>query len=135
MKKHLAIFSADAVKQILAGNKTIETRFSQKKIAPFGVVSRGDWVYIKPPGKDVIGRFKVKKVISIEGLDNSDLEEVQSKYGSLVSLGEQTLDSKFFASHLGAVYGTIIFIGSTEQFITSPIKIVKSDLRGWVVLN
>lgn len=126
MRNHLAIFSPQAIKEILSGNKTIETRFSQKKIAPFGVVGRGDWIYIKPPGKDIVGRFRVKKVISIEGLDKEDLKEIESKYGP---------DPKLFASHEGAVYGTIIFIGNIEQFITSPIKIAKSDLRGWMVLE
>lgn len=135
MRKHLAIFSPEAITQILAGKKTIETRFSQKKIAPFGVVGRGDLVYIKPPGKDIIGRFRVKKVISIEGVDKEDFLEIQSKYGSLVSLGEQTLDKQFFSSRSGANYCTIIFIGNIEQFITSPIKIEKSDLRGWMVLE
>ena len=135
MKKHLAIFSPEAVKQILSGKKTIETRFSQKKIAPFGVVGKGDLVYMKPPGKDIVGRFTVKKVISIEGVDKEDFLEIQSKYGSLVSLGEQTLDKAFFDSRTSANYCTIIFIGNVEQFITSPIKIAKSDLRGWMVLE
>ena len=135
MRSHLAIFSERSIKQILDGKKTIETRFSQKRIAPFGQIGIGDLVYIKPPGKEIVGQFKVKKVISIEGLDNTDLEGIKSKYGSLVSIGEQTLDKKFFESHKNARYGSIIFIGSVEEFIVAPIKISKSDLRGWMVLD
>ena len=127
MRKHLAIFSDEAVKQILAGEKIVETRFSQKKIPPFGEVSVGDFVYVKPSGKEIVGQFRVEKVISIEGVDATDLKEIEAKYGSP--------GQKFFESHKGAKYGTIIFIGNFEQFITSPVKIKKSDLRGWVVLD
>jgi predicted transcriptional regulator len=135
MKKHLAIFSPEAAKQILEGKKTIELRLSQKKIAPFGEVSIGDLVYIKPAGREIVGQFRVKKVISIEGVEKEDLEEIQSKYGSSVSLGGQSPDRKFFTSHSSAKYGTVIFVSSVEQFITSPVKISKSDLRGWAVLD
>ncbi len=66
--KHLAIFKGDGGEKILTGEKLIETRFSKSKIPPFGVISTGDLVYIKPSGGDIIGQFRVKKVIFFDGL-------------------------------------------------------------------
>ncbi len=134
MKKHLAIFSSGGARQILSGKKTIETRFSQKRIAPFGLVNLGDIVYIKPSGEDIIGQFVVKKVINYEGLDSEDLALIRNKYGKQISLGNDSEDQKYFEQRATAKYATIIFIGNVEHFIVSPINITKKDLRGWVVL-
>lgn len=123
MKKHLAIFSKQAVEQIFAGKQTIETRFSIHRIAPFGQVSAGDIVYIKPTGKEICGQFVVKKVISIEGMEAKDWDLVKS-FGNDINLGKQI--SRF---------ATIIFIDRLERFIVPPIKIAKKDQRGWVVLE
>lgn len=123
-KKHLAIFSKDHIKDIFSGKKNIELRMSNKKIAPFGKVSIGDLVYIKPPGEDIVGQFIVKKVISIEGLEEEDWKLIDTRYSKKMS-GEKKSSAK---------YATIIFIDQVEQFITAPVKIKKSDLRGWVVL-
>ena len=130
MRKHLAIFSQEFVDGVFSGKKTIESRFSQKKIAPFGVVSPGDTVYIKPSGKEIVGQFKVKKVISYEGLENGDIEAIQKLYGKKINAPE-----KYFLDRQNSNYATIIFIGNLEKFITPPIRIKKSDLRGWLVLD
>ncbi len=122
MKKHLAIFSKEEIEQIFSGEKTIDARFSKKRISPFGQVFKGDLVYMKPPGQDLVGQFKVKKVISIENLDETDWDALKKEY-KLV--GEIKKSSKFL---------TLIFLMEVEQFITSPIKVTKKDLRGWVVL-
>lgn len=106
MKKHLAIFKGQAGEEILSGKKTIESRFSKVKKAPFGVVSSGDMVYIKPSGKEIIGEFRVKKVCYFED------PEIKT-----------------------ARYATFIFIGDSARFITSPLKFKKKDSRGWVVLE
>ncbi|KKQ35404.1 MAG: hypothetical protein US51_C0006G0001, partial [Microgenomates group bacterium GW2011_GWA2_37_6] len=53
--KHLAIFKGDGAEKILTGKKTIESRFSKNKIAPYGVVSAGDLVYMKLSGGAIIG--------------------------------------------------------------------------------
>ncbi len=135
MAKHLAIFSEDAIKAIFSGQKKIESRFSQKRIAPFGEVKVGDIIYIKPPGKEVVGQFKARKVLSFEGLDKDDWEFIRTNYGKLISLGTKKADKEFFDKHKLSKFGTLIFLGSLEQFITSPVKIRKSDLRGWVVLD
>lgn len=130
MIKHLAIFKLGVGELILEGQKTIESRFSLAKIAPYGVISTGDLVYIKPSGKEPIGQFRVKKVIFYGGLEAPDIGEIREKYGAQIASDEQ-----FWNSHQQAKYGTLIFIGEISKFITSPIKFNKKDLRGWVVLG
>lgn len=128
--KHLAIFKGDGGEKILQGKKTIESRFSKAKIPPFGVISKGDLVYIKPSGKDVIGQFKVKKVIFYDGLNREDIREIRLKYGRNIAS-----DNEYWEKRSGSKYGTLIFISESSRFITAPIKIPKKDLRGWVVLE
>lgn len=135
MRKHLAIFKSEIGEAILSGKKTIETRFSKHRIAPYGSVSAGDLVYIKPTGDEIIGQFRVKKVFSYEGLTEGDVEKIFQDYGSKILIGNKEEDEKYVADKKKSSYGTLIFIGDSERFITSPIKIKKSDQRGWVVLT
>ena len=118
------------IEAILSGVKTIETRFSRYKIVPFGVVGVGDIVYMKPPGEEIVGQFRVKQVISFEGLDLNDLSLLKNLYEKEVGVKEDYWESK-----KDAKFGTLIFISASERFITSPIKIKKSDQRGWMVLE
>lgn len=124
-----------AIEAILSGHKTIETRFSLHKIAPFGVISKGDLVYIKPPGEEVIGQFRVKKVFCFDGLTEDDMDDIFVKYGSQIGVGNEKENNNYQTAKKQSKYGTLIFIGDSERFITSPIKIKKSDQRGWMVLE
>jgi predicted transcriptional regulator len=135
MKKHLAIMNKSAAEAVLSGLKTIETRFSQNRIPPFNTVSAGDLVYIKPPGEDIIGQFRVKKVIFYDNLEAGDLEKIRSEYGKEISMGDKELDQKYWQDKKTSRFGTLIFIAESERFITSPVKIKKSDMRGWLVLE
>lgn len=127
--KHLAIFKGEAAQLILTGKKTIESRFSTRKSVPFLQISAGDLVYIKPSGKDIIGQFRVKKVFSFDGLTPVDVLDIKKKYGL-----DMAVDETYWIKQTNARYGTLIFIGEVDAFITSPIKIPKKDLRGWVIL-
>lgn len=129
-KKHLAIFKKGVGEDILNGVKTIETRFSKMKIAPFGVISMGDLVYIKPTGKDIIGEFRVKKVVFIDGLEIKDIKEIKETKGEQIAA-----DDNYWERKSGSKYVTLIYIGQVTPFITAPLKITKKDLRGWVVLS
>ncbi len=135
MKKHLAIFTKDAIDRIFAGLKTVEIRFSQKRIPPFGVVNIGDLVYIKPPGQEIVGQFLIKQVISFEGLGKDEWQMFKQNYGQKLSFGSQTKMQEFFEKRKLAKFATLIFMDQVEQFITSPVKIKKSDLRGWMILG
>jgi len=129
VKKHLAIFKNQGGELILSGEKKIESRFSIAKIAPYGVVSSGDLVYIKPSGADIIGQFRVNKVIYFEGLTPQDVKEIRQRYGL-----EIAMDESYWEGKAGSKVATLIFIGESSRFLTSPIKISKKDQRGWVVL-
>lgn len=128
--KHLAIFKGGVGDLILTGKKTVESRFSKAKNPPFGMIGSGDLVYIKPSGKDIIGEFRVKKVIFFDGLDLDDLDDLRKRYGEQMSVG-----SDYWDRNKNARFGTLIFIGDSSRFITSPVRFPKKDLRGWVVLE
>ncbi|MBU1032227.1 ASCH domain-containing protein [Patescibacteria group bacterium] len=130
MKKHLAIFKGEAGEKILSGKKTIESRFSRVKSVPFGVISSGDLVYIKPSGKEIIGQFRVQKVFFFDNLDSSDLNYLKKVYGKKLAA-----DSEYWEKKKNSRYGSLIFIGSSSRFITAPLRFPKKDLRGWVVLD
>ncbi|MBU1000886.1 ASCH domain-containing protein [Patescibacteria group bacterium] len=130
MTKHLAIFKGGAGELILSGRKTIESRFSKVKNPPFGMISNGDLVYIKPSGKEIIGEFRVKKVIFFDTLDACDINDLEKRYGK-----ELAVESEYWKKAAKARFGTLIFIGDSSRFITAPVKVKKTDLRGWVVLE
>ncbi len=117
--KHLANFDKESAELILSGKKNIEIRFSKGKIAPFGQISSGDLVYIKPRGEDIAGQFRVKKVIFFDNPNLSDL----SYLSGLSDLSQAPR------------YATLIFIGQSTRFITSPIKSSGKRLNGWMVLD
>lgn len=129
MKKHVAIFNGSAAEDILSGKKTIESRFSVSKIVPFGIVSAGDIVYIKPTGAPIIGQFKVGKVIIYDGLTKVDVLEIKKMYGAKIAA-----DDRYWENKADSKYGTLIFISQSNRFLTPPIKFTKKDMRGWVVL-
>lgn len=130
MKKHLAIFKKGVGERILDGTKKIETRFSKMKLVPFLQISAGDLVYIKPTGKDIIGQFRVKKVIFMDGMEIDDIKEIKETKGVEIAADEEYWERKKTSK-----YASLIFIGQTTPFITSPIKFNKKDQRGWVVLD
>ena len=119
--KHLAVFKENLAEEILSGKRGVEVRFSKGKVAPFGAISSGDLVYIKPVRSDIIGQFRVQKVIFFDGVTKEDLEEIKLKYD-----GNIVVDAK---------YASLIFVGQATRFLTSPIKLPKKNLKGWVVLG
>ncbi len=69
-------------------------------------------------------------MIFFDGLEADDVREIKEKYGKALAV-----DEAYWKGKETAKFGTLIFIGEVDPFITSPIKIPKKDLRGWVVLN
>lgn len=128
--KHLAIFTSEAVKKLLSGEKSLELRCSKYKIAPFGQLSRGDTVIIKRSGGKLIGQFQVGMVISFENPQKRELAWIKRSFGKGLCL-----PAAFWREKVKAKYVTLCEITTFSAFLTPPTKFAKKDRRGWVVLG
>ena len=73
MKHHLAILSPGWIELILDGSKTIESRFTKVRCAPFRKVHEADSVYLKESGGLVKGMFTVAEVETYENLTDAQI--------------------------------------------------------------
>lgn len=80
MKYHLAILTPGWIELILDGSKTIESRFTKVRCAPFGKVHEGDTVYLKESGGLVKGMFTVAKVETFENLNLHEIHDLYQKH-------------------------------------------------------
>lgn len=131
----MAIMHKSTIEAILSGKKTVETRFSKNKIVPYCQVSAGDVIYMKLPGGEIVGQCRARKAFYFEGLAPEDVDKIFKDYSKEISVGNKEEDEKYRQEKKNSNFGTLIFISESERFITSPIKIKKRDLRGWMVLE
>ena len=126
---HLAVLLEPYLKFILEGTKTVESRFSKNRIAPYGVVESGDVVLLKRSGaKSVSGLCIVRRVWFYQ-LDNENLQVIKNDF----SAGLRADGSAFWEQRQSARFATLMRI--SEVYRLPPIEIQKRDRRGWVVLR
>ena len=135
MKHHLAILSPGWIELILDGSKTIESRFTKVRCAPFRKVHSGDIVYLKESGGPVKGMFTVAEVETYENLTDGQIcdlfyKEYREQIFSSLSAAMQRPPDKW----LTAKHATLIHIDDPVQF-DKPLSFPKRDPRAWVVLE
>lgn len=81
--KHIAIFRQPFFDMILNGEKTIESRWSKSKIAPYEKVGVGDEILLKLTGKPITATTKVEKVRFYK-LTPEIVEDIRLKYGKQI---------------------------------------------------
>ncbi|MFC1721392.1 hypothetical protein ACFL0Z_00575 [Patescibacteria group bacterium] len=126
--QHLAVFSKGGIELILSGHKTIESRFSKFKFAPYKKVKSGDIVFMKESGGKVKGKFKVGKVVFLEDLNKQKLQNIKDRYSDRLQVPES-----FWKRKQQAKYATLIFVKEAES-LANPLVLEKHDRRSWVVL-
>jgi hypothetical protein len=125
---HLAVFTEPYLADVLAGRKTIESRFAVRRTAPYGQVREGDIVLLKEPSGPVVGLCRVGSVWFYR-LAPSSWKEIQGRFGS--ALGSN--DPFFLASKSGARYATLMEL--RQATTVGALHVAKRDRRGWVVLG
>ena len=136
MKYHLAILSPGWIERILEGSKTVESRFTKVRCAPFGKVHAGDIVYLKESGGRVKGMFTVAKVETFENLTTGQICDLFYKeyreqiFSSLSALMQRPPDKWLSAKH-----ATLIHISDPVKFDEPGFPFPKRDQRAWVVLE
>lgn len=132
MQHHLAIFTQPWLDLILDGKKTIDSRLSKVRCAPYRKINAGDVVYMKESVGFVKGEFTVSKVETYEDLTPDTLQDIYSRYHReiFVDLGLQGFREKWLTSK----YATLLHITDVHTY-ENPIPFSKKDRRAWMLLD
>jgi hypothetical protein len=124
---HLAVFHEPFLSLLFAGTKTVESRFSVNRIAPFGVIGAGDVILLKRSTGPVLGMALAGEPGFYE-LDSRSWATIRRRFAGAICAP----DEAFWAARARARYATLIPITGTVAI--TPFSVDKRDRRGWVVL-
>lgn len=132
MQHHLAIFTQPWLDLILEGRKTIDSRLSKVRCAPYGKISGGDIIYMKESGGLVKGQFIASKVDTYEDLTPDILRNINTQYHQeiFVDLGFQGLKDKWSNSK----YATLIHISNVTTY-QKPFPFPRIGRTAWILLE
>lgn len=125
---HLAVCVEPYLSAILSGKKTVESRFSVYRQAPFGRVAPGDVVILKRSGGPIVGVCQIACVWSYH-LDPRTFREIRRDFAEAL----HAQDPNFWKERRNAAYATLMSFEWVSS--TLPLFISKQDRRGWVVLG
>jgi len=94
MTTHLMIVPHRSLGPILTGRQTIEPRLGTDRGVPFGLVSEGDRVYIKPNGGRVAAQATVRRVDEFEDLTPEDILALRETYNDRILGPDEFWDAK-----------------------------------------
>ena len=125
---HLAVFVEPFLKFVLEGRKTIESRFSLTRRAPFKQVQPGDVVLLKRSGGPIVGVCRVAQTWFYV-LDPKSWKHVRKEFAQRLCAE----DPAFWSTRSCAKYATLLRIENVRAL--QPFRVSKKDRRGWLVLR
>ncbi|NTU81949.1 MAG: ASCH domain-containing protein [Chloroflexales bacterium] len=125
---HLAILVNPYLERILSGRKTIESRFSMQRRAPYQQIQQGDVVLFKRSGGPILGIGFVDEVMFYR-LTPAVLTEIQTTYAAELGID----DPNFWSERAHAAYGTLTRLSHVRRL--PPMPFIKRDQRAWLVLQ
>ena len=120
------------IPKILAGEKTIESRWLSRRSAPWGTVQAGETIYFKNSGEKVSLKAKIKNVLVFDNLDPFRVAEILKKYSVPDGIQKENLAS-FYQRFKDKKYCLLIFL--TDARPVTPFRIDKKgygSLTAWV---
>lgn len=124
---HLAIFAEPYLSMVLSGKKTIESRFSRNRCAPYGEIGDGDIILIKEVSGPICGVTLARRTWCYD-LVAEPIERIRSRFGAGICA-----DEAFWDSRADSLYATLIELDATASI--APMYCDKRDRRGWVSLR
>ncbi len=124
---HLGIFREPYLTYILDGKKTIESRFSKKKILPYDQISQEDIVIVKKSSGNVMAYFTIKKLLFFD-LAKIPIDEIRIRYNK-----QLYVEDNFWIIKKNSNYATLIFIDKIVKL--KPFPIDKKGMQTWVKLK
>lgn len=112
---------------MLNGKKTIESRFSKNKIAPYNQITENDIVIVKKSGGDIVAYFTIKEV-KFYNLKFVSINEIRDKYHK-----ELCVDEDFWNTKRNSNYVALIIID--KLYNLKKFHINKKGMQTWIKLN
>jgi len=125
---HLAVLTEPFCSLLLDGAKTIESRFSRVRCAPYGTLAEGDIVVVKKTGGPVTGAFQAGTVRSYH-LNPARVVQLRDQYAAQIC----ARDNQFWADRADCAYATLVDV--THVRLLAAQAFPKKDRRGWVQLT
>jgi hypothetical protein len=125
---HLAVMIEPFLGWLLDGTKTIESRFSRVRCAPYGCLSEGDIVVLKKTGGPVTGAFIAGQVTS-HRLTPGRITQLRDQFAVQI----RATDDEFWAQRADCAYATLVRVRHVRRL--PPMAFPKQDRRGWVQLT
>lgn len=125
---HLAVMHEPYLSLIVAGRKTVESRFSKMQVAPYQQVRRGDLLLFKRLAGPVTAIARVADA-DFYVLDVAAWNRLRARFEPALA----AQDESFWVDRQEARYASLIRLGAVRT--VAPIHVAKRDRRGWVVLN
>ncbi len=126
---HLAILLEPYLQYILDGTKTVESRFSKNRIAPYNMVEPGDVVLLKKvAAKSIAGVCVVRKVWFYQ-LNPDTWSQIRDGFSKALRAD----DPSFWERRQKAQFATLMRIAEVHPLPF--IEVPKRDRRGWVILR
>lgn len=121
---HLAVLVEPYLSRVLSGEKTHESRFMRRRIAPYGTVAPGDLILLKEAAGPVVGACVATEVWQFD-FEETSLTTVRNLFEDGLAV-----DPSFWVAKADSRYATIIRL--TRVCRLAPLRIHKKDRRGWV---
>ena len=123
---HLAVLVEPFLGYVLSGQKTVESRFSHDRRAPYRQVESGDILVLKAASGPVVGLCLVLDVWNYR-LDTTVVTQLRREFGHALCATTE----EFWSQREHANYATLMRIGRVRPLPCIPVT--KRDRRGWVV--
>jgi ASC-1-like (ASCH) protein len=125
---HLAVLKEPYLQFILRGEKTVESRFSNRRCAPYRKVAKGDVLILKRQSGPILGLCRVSH-IWFYTLDVKSWQTIRKEFTAAL-LAE---DPNFWQDRESASFATLMSIENVQSL--PPIDCKKRDRRGWVIIR
>lgn len=124
-KIHMALMVEPYPSYILSGKKTIESRFSMKKISPWHRIATGDVIILKRSGGEIVGIFEASEVRFLQIENDDDLLEIKRQFNK-----QLCIEDDFWAQKKNSNYATLISISNLCTF--SPFSLHIKNRQSWI---
>jgi hypothetical protein len=125
---HLAILVNPYLQLLLDGQKTVESRFSTNRRAPYNQIQNGDVVLLKHSGGPITGIGLVVETTFYQ-LTPEVLRGIREQFADELAIS----DPSFWLDRERASFATLLRLSQVRTI--PPIPYLKRDQRAWVILK